>query len=107
MSTVVFATKLRAATVNVDVDISARMAVGENALTIASAMEVLSGVDPNPAAMLSGAPSITNNIARQRITGGNPGVIYQLTLAVRTSNFQILLSRGNVVVLSSATVVPA
>ena len=106
MSTVVFASKLQAERSDVEVDVLPRLAVGETALTVATTMEVLSGVDPNPTAMLSGSPSLSGAIAKQKVIGGLPGVIYQLTFAIRTSNSQIVLDRGKIAVLSSATVTP-
>ncbi len=106
MSTVVFASKLQSEQSDIEVDVLPRLAVGENALTVATAMEVLVGTDPNPSAMLSGSPSLSGTIARQKVVGGIPGTIYQLTFAVRTSNSQIVLDRGKIAVLSSATVTP-
>ena len=106
MSTVVFASKLQAEQSDIEVDVLPRLAVGENALTVATVMEVLSVVDPNPAAMLSGSPTLSGTIARQKVVGGLPGVIYQLTFAIRTSNSQIVLDRGKIAVLSSATITP-
>lgn len=106
MSTVVFVSKLQAESADVEVDVLSRLAVGETALTVATAMEVLNGVDANPGAMLSGSPSLSGTVAKQKVIGGLPGVIYQLTFAVRTSNSQIVLNRGKVAVLRSATITP-
>lgn len=106
MSTVVCLPKLQGEAVNYEYDFLSRLAVGENALTIAATVEVSSGVDPNPAAMLSGSPSLTGTIGRQRLVGGLPGVIYQLTMAVRTSNSQILFNQAKVAVLTSNVTLP-
>jgi hypothetical protein len=106
MSTVVFASKLQGESIDIEVDTLSKLAVGENSLTVATTMEVYSGADPNPTAMLSGSPSVSNNIAKQKVVGGLPGVVYQITFAVRTSNSQILLLQGRVAVLPSATITP-
>lgn len=106
MSTVVCLSKLQNESVNYEFDFLSRLAVGETALTIAATVEVSNGVDANPAAMLSGSPSLSGTIGRQLLIGGLPGVIYQLTMAVRTSNSQILLNRAKVAVLTSNVTPP-
>jgi hypothetical protein len=106
MSTVVCLSKLQGEQVNYEFDFLSRLAVGESALTIAATVEVDSGVDPNPAAMLSGLPSLSGTLGRQRLIGGLPGVIYKLTMAVRTSNSQILLNQAKIAVLTSNVTPP-
>ena len=106
MSTVVTLSKLQSEAVNYEFDFLSRLAVGENALTIAATVEVLVGEDPNPAAMLSGSPSLSGTIGRQRLVGGLPGVIYRLSMAVRTSNSQIVINQASVAVLTSNVIPP-
>lgn len=46
---------------------------------------VASGTDPNPSAILSGAPSISGSDVLQKITGGIDGVDYLITFKVNTN----------------------
>lgn len=106
MSTVVSQTKLQTESADFEVDFLSRLAVGETVLTAASTVEVLSGVDANPTAMLSGLPSILGAVVTQRLIGGLPGVVYQLSIAVRTSTGAIPINRTAIAVLTSASVTP-
>lgn len=47
---------------------------------------VFSGEDPSPENILFGSPTLANNTVTQIVTGGVPGVIYQLVAVATTSN---------------------
>lgn len=49
-------------------------------------VEVLSGVDASPAAILDGSYTTSGGIVFQKLTGGVPGVIYQVTCFATLSN---------------------
>lgn len=49
-------------------------------------VEVLSGVDASPENILDGSYTTANGIVSQKITGGIPGVIYQVTCFATLSN---------------------
>lgn len=106
MSTVVSQSKLQSELADFEIDFLSRLSVNETALTAASTIEVLSGVDPTPTAMLSGLPSLAGSVVTQRLTGGLPGVIYQLSIAVRTSTGAIVINRMAIAVLTSVSVTP-
>ena len=107
MATQVWAEKLSQEEVTVDVDFSSRCRPGESAATAVCVVSVFSGVDPNPAAMLSGIASVSNNIVSQKIIGGLPGVIYLLTYSVRTTGNNIVINEVKLAVRSSNAGVPA
>lgn len=54
---------------------------------------VFTGADPNPAAILSGVATVSGYDVVQEVTGGIPGVIYQLTFFAHGSGDHIY-SRG-------------
>jgi len=101
MSTIVLRSKVVGEEVLVQINFLSRLAVGETLLTVDRTVVVASGVDANPSAMLSGAATISGTIVRQMIINGLPGVIYLLTVAVRTSNSQLLFNHGKLAVLSN------
>lgn len=106
MSTYVLASKLEGETLDVEVDFLSRLSVGETALTAASTMEVLTGTDATPSAMLSGSPTISGSVVTQKVIGGLPGVVYQLSIAVRTSNSAIVINQAKIAVLTSNVTPP-
>jgi len=69
--------------------------IGSPVVTI----NVWSGTDPNPSAMLSGVPTASGSQVKQMVTGGVPGVVYYLTFQVTTSLNQIIQQTGYLVVL--------
>jgi len=106
MSTVVFQSKVVGEEILFDMNFLSRLAVGETLQTVDRTIVVASGVDANPNAMLSGAATISGSIVRQMIIGGLPGVIYLFTIAVRTSNAQLLFNYGKLAVLSNLPLTP-
>ncbi len=106
MSTVVYETKLVAEDLQVEIDFLSRLVGTETVATADSAIELWSGVDPGVAAMLDGAPVVSGTAVRQKVINGLPGVIYLLTLAIRTSNSSIYLNQAKIAVLSSPDVAP-
>lgn len=61
------------------------LAVGETISTQVVTPTVYSGVDGNPAAILSGAASASGKIVSQKIATAVTGVIYQLVCVITTS----------------------
>jgi len=101
MSTIVLQSKIVGEEILFEVDFLSRLAVGETLQTVTRTVVVASGVDANPAAMLSGVATISGSLVRQMIVGGLPGVLYLFTIAVRTSNSQLLFNHGQLAVLSN------
>ena len=75
-------------------DFISALAVGETLVTATVVATVYSGVDPAPAAILSGAPTISGTTVLQSVTGGVVGCIYGLTCTVTTSLGQTVSSSG-------------
>lgn len=49
-------------------------------------VEVLVGIDASPTDILDGSPTISGGVISQKLTGGVPGVIYQVTCFATLSN---------------------
>jgi len=106
MSTAIQSIKLTGEAPIIQVDMSSRLVVGETLLTVATVMSVFSGTDANPSALLSGAPTILNSVVSQKVVSGLPGVIYLLSISVRTSRGQILIDEVKLAILTSPAVAP-
>lgn len=77
-----------------------------NSETISSqsvVVSVYSGVDANPAGMLSGAATASGKIVSQQITSGVSGVIYQLQCTITTSLSKILQQSSYLAVVPALT----
>lgn len=107
MSTYVTESKLQSEAIILRSDFLSRLEVGESAVTVATTITVHSGVDPTPTTMISGSPSVTNNLASQRIIGGLPGVVYEVSFAVRTNNNAVYINQLLLAVLTSPNLNPA
>lgn len=106
MSNVVSESKLIGETLNVSIDFLSRLQVGESVQTAAVSIQVFSGIDANPSAMLSGSPIISGSLVTQKVIGGLPGVVYELFLYARTSLNNIPVQQTKIAVLSSPVVTP-
>jgi hypothetical protein len=85
-------------------DFTSQLAVGETLSGPVVTATVYSGLDPNPAALVSGAASIINSTqVRQLLTGGVVGVIYELLCQVTTSLGQTLVQPAYQVVIPDLT----
>ena len=98
--------KLRSEIIPVEIDFGNRMVGSETPQTVASAISVHAGLDPSPASMLVGAPTLSGTYATQVLDEGLPGVIYEVTISVRTSANNIYISESLVAVLSDNAAVP-
>ena len=65
---------------------TAAMASSATILTQVVTATVYSGVDPNPAAVISGAATASGKVVSQNILGAVAGVIYQLLCVITTSD---------------------
>jgi hypothetical protein len=85
-------------------DFTSQLAVGETLTTQAVTASVYSGLDPNPAALISGAASVVNlTQVQQLLTGGVVGVIYKLLCTVTTSLGQTLSQPAYQVIIPDLT----
>jgi hypothetical protein len=107
MTIQVLESKLVPEDVNISFDFLSRLKIGETVGTAACVMSVLSGIDANPAAMLSGLPSISGSIVSQKVIDGLPGVTYILSISIRTSLNNVYVTEGKLSVLSSNAATPA
>ena len=107
MNTVISASKLSSEHLDFQVDFCSRLDIGETIATAAASIEVFSGVDPTPSAMLSGSPTFSQSIVTQKIIGGVPGVIYELFVAIRTSRSNIPIQKVKLAVLLSPDITPS
>src|SRR5574343_303086 len=71
--------------VTVAVDFSKVLGAGETIASSSCSVLVLSGTDPNPGAILSGATSVSGHFVNQKVTGGVVGVTYALTFQITTA----------------------
>lgn len=62
---------------------------------------VFSGIDPNPENILFGSPTMANNTVQQVITGGLPGVIYQLVAMATTSNANMYSKGARIAIVNA------
>lgn len=65
---------------------TAAMAASATILTQVVVATVYSGVDPNPAAVISGAATVNGKVVTQNVIGAVAGVIYQLLCTITTSD---------------------
>lgn len=84
-SRVIFDPKRQADLVSLPFDFISKLAVGETISTKVTTASVWSGVDPNPAAILSGAASSSGTVVSQNVTAGVVGVVYLLVCRITTS----------------------
>lgn len=106
MATQVSRSKLAVEELELVFDMLSRLQVGESVVSAVVSCEVFSGEDSSAAAMISGDPSIANNIVYQKVVGGQPGVIYLISCAVRTSRNNVPINQLKLAVLSSSVAVP-
>lgn len=99
MSTLIFPPKGESEEITAEFDFLSRMVPGEEAATAICTCSVLTGEDPTPALMVSGDPTVSNDIVFQKIIGGLSGVIYTLTCSVRTNLNNILINTAQLAVL--------
>lgn len=106
MATQVTSHKLAVEELEMQFDMLSRLAVGETVVSAVVSCDVFSGVDASAAAMISGTPTILNNVVSQKIVGGVPGVIYLISCAVRTSRNNVPINQAKLAVLASSVAVP-
>jgi hypothetical protein len=75
------------------------LAAGETIATQVVTASVYTGVDANPANIISGAASVSGTSVMQLITGGVLGVIYELLCTITTSAGQTLEMAGYLAVI--------
>jgi len=63
---------------------------GETIVSATCGCTVYTGADPNPSAMLVGAPAINGTIVQQEITGGILGCIYELLCTATTNAGEVI-----------------
>jgi hypothetical protein len=98
--------KLVGEDITFEFDMLSRLKLGETLVTSACVATVYSGVDAAPSAILSGLPVISGSIVSQKVINGLPGVIYLLSVSVRSSLSNIFINEGKLAVLSSPAVDP-
>lgn len=67
--------------------------------TPTSTASLFSGVDPTPAGLLSGAPTVAGSVAKQAIVPTIAGNVYNVDVTVTTSDSQTLISETIVAVV--------
>ena len=86
MITIVSPSKTPASIVTQQFNFIADLINGASISGATLSVEVLSGVDPSPEDILDGSYTISGGIVSQKLTGGVPGVIYQVTCFATLSN---------------------
>jgi hypothetical protein len=85
-------------------DFSTVMSSGETISLATSTVEVVSGTDANPTAILVGSPVISGQQVAQRISGGLDGVIYRIEVTSTTSATNVYTIVADLPVLSPLNV---
>lgn len=85
-------------------DITVYMRYGDTISGLLSSIKVLQGLDPYPESMLYTDPTATNNVVKQPIFFGIPGVTYEITTHVSTDLGDLIDVVWMVSVMPSASV---
>ena len=80
------------------------MSSGETISLATSTVEVVSGTDASPTAILVGSPSINGQVVSQRISGGLDGVIYRIQVTATTSATNVFTIVADLPVLAPLSV---
>ena len=80
------------------------MSTGETISLATSTVEVVSGTDASPTAILVGSPSINGQVVSQRISGGLDGVIYRIEVTATTSATNVFTIVADLPVLAPLSV---
>jgi hypothetical protein len=96
---VTFGTKLVDETITIQFNFANRLAVGEAITAGGCAVEVFSGTDADPEAILSGAATLDGTIISQVITAGVAGVTYLISCQADTDDLNVLINQGRLSVL--------
>jgi len=80
------------------------MSTGETISLATSTVEVVSGTDASPTAILVGSPVISGQQVAQRISGGLDGVIYRIEITSTTSATNVYTIVADLPVLSPLNV---
>ena len=80
-------------------DFAPLLGTGETISSATASMRVTQGIDASAAAMLSGAPSISAGIVKQKIVNGVAGAVYLFGLSIVTSAGQTFIESGPIKVL--------
>lgn len=99
MSKVIFPSVQNGETKNLSFDYSSLLGVGESVSSAICVASVFSGVDSNPASLLSGSSTIAGNVITQAIIPRITGNIYQVSMEAVTSLSQTLFLEGFISVL--------
>jgi hypothetical protein len=78
----------------VSIDFTNLLGVGETVSSVVFSVQVVNAVDPNAAAMISGAGTVSGNVCSQTITGGINGVTYLISALATTSLNNKLIGAG-------------
>lgn len=98
MSRTIFPSLQSGETVTLSFDFSSRMTVGQTISTAAMSVELFSGIDAAPAALLSGSPSISGAIVTHKVAPTLPGNVYDVQCAASLATGQVLIMGGYVAV---------
>lgn len=103
MEQLIFSNKGTTETLPFVVTFSDRLQYGEVVNGAACSIIVLSGIDPNSAAMLVGAATYTTTTVTQNITAGVAGVTYMIVFAVTASGTHNYVKEGVLAVIAPGT----
>lgn len=98
MDTVILPEKASGETIPLVISFADRLQYGETINGASVTVTVLSGTDPSPSSMLSGAVSFTANTLTQVITGGVIGVTYMIVFLVTGTASHNYIKEGRLVV---------
>jgi hypothetical protein len=98
---VILPSKRSDATVPVTFEFADQLEFGEAITDVGASVEVFSGTDPIPNAILADLPTISGTKVTQVITAGVVGVIYQITVVIGTDQDHIYTKDGKLAIVNS------
>lgn len=102
MNIVTFPDKSVSEVVPLVVQFADRLQFGETVIGVTTAASVLSGTDPSPSSILSGAPTFSGTEVTQAVTGGVAGCIYSIVFIAAGSGTHTYIKVGRLAVLPDA-----
>jgi hypothetical protein len=94
-------------TSNYTVDFISRIGYTSYTASAVVTASLYSGTDPNPSAILAGAPVISGSQVTQSITGGVLGNIYELSYALTVTPFSpVTLPAQTLVITAYLAIIP-
>lgn len=100
------ALKLQSENLTLEFPMLSRLVVGETVISAVVTSTVYIGIDPTSSSMISTLPILSGSVVNQLVVGGLPGVIYNISCAVRTSLNNIVINVAKLAVMPDDAATP-